>query len=85
MNMAGMTRTLFYAWASCSLGPKGVSEEDWYCAYPSTMNSRVPTGCAHFILGVTDEVSPYEAITKGFSKFGIKNPLLWLHMEILDQ
>ena len=63
-------------------------------AYQSTLNRGAPIGCVHSILGVTDQVSPYEAITKGFQFrkklcseyfFGIENPLLWRHMEILDQ
>ncbi len=45
---------------------KGESEEDWYCAYLSTVNNGVPIGCAHSILGVSGQVSPYEAITNGF-------------------
>ncbi len=35
---------------------KGVSEEDWYYAYPSTLNNRAPIGCVHSILGVTDQI-----------------------------
>ncbi len=34
----------------------GVNEEDSYCAYPLTLHSRAPIGCAHSILGVTDQV-----------------------------
>ncbi len=42
----------------------GDSEEDWYL---STLNNGAPIGCAHSILGVSDQVSPHEAIIiKGF-------------------
>ncbi len=35
---------------------KGVSEEDWYWAYSSTLNNRAPLGRVHSMLVVTDQV-----------------------------
>ena len=48
---------------------KGLKGREWsrlVFAYPVTFNSEAPIGCVHSILGVTDQVSPYEAIKRGF-------------------